>query len=297
MQRTPKQRAKELALDLFSIVPTRSSGALGIQWIPRTLRQSKAVNKGTQYLLLLGPSRSGTSLVQRLLNAHPAICMTYESIYYPLLNNLSGAAIQSYYYEVIKQSDHLARALQPESHLAKAQTFQQAYAYFGDKVIYQDDWRFRLRLRRAARRHDFDKLVALVRDPRARSLSLLDWSDERGKRYRETAGAHRRDKPARSQRILAEAEKWNRFIADLSTLSNTCTVHTLRYEDLVQAPAATFKAILAFLELNPGDYSRTALEGIHTKSVDLWQRQLPKELIAAVTEKTREGLKKLGYDL
>lgn len=163
----------------------------------RTMREAIHRHAGVRKAILLGPARSGTSVTYRLLNTHPKILMTYESIYSPFLQELDNKTLLAYYYEVAKQRRHLDRAVCPEANKHKPFAHQSNYDVFGDKMIYSPSPAFREKLVRALRRTKIDKCILLMRDPEP-----LQPPPTNGKK-RETGNS-----PNRPRRLMISTNSW-----------------------------------------------------------------------------------------
>ncbi len=117
---------------------------------PRTFQESCVLNKTTQNLLLLGLPRTGTSLMYQLLNMHPDVFITYESLYNPIMELDNYEERHGYFYEILKNHFHLNTSLQEEAVgiRAKPMPFNRPYKYFGDKKIYPNSNEFAGRMQK-----------------------------------------------------------------------------------------------------------------------------------------------------
>lgn len=270
-------------------------GGLPIRFEPRTLRESLVVSADTRQLLLIGLSRTGTSLMQRLLNAYPTVFVSYESVYMPFLSRERWPEVHAYYYEIVKQHKHLCRAVSGSHGSAKPYTFEEPFDYFGDKVIYQDNARFRRQVRRAVGSADVHRILFLVRDPRARALSYGKWLRRRQRSYPRTAGGCLTAE-AVQEAMVAQSCEWNRYIRDVTTHADAnvkCEV--VKYEDLLVYPERFMSDILDFLDLDRTQYPFDALDAVQTGSLDAWRTELNPEIQRRVSVVTQIHRERLGY--
>lgn len=264
------------------------------------MEESYIRSRTTKRLLVMGISRTGTSLLQRLLNVHPKVFVTYESIYRPFLGDNNWDDLHAYYYEVLKQHKHLCLALHdslpPDS--LKPFSFEEYYEYFGDKGIYNASRQFRRRLKRTVSSEDVDRIIFILRDPRARMLSYLKWVKRRNLTYKHTAQSWlRQEDPAKQQQfIIAESHTWNQYAADVfEHTSNSSKCMYVKYEGLVTSPADYIETMLDFLGLQPTLYPDRYLEVVTPHSVDTWREELERNIIEQVTDITRTYLEKFQY--
>lgn len=261
------------------------------------MKESEILCGSTKSVLLIGLSRTGTSLLQRLLNAHPRVFITYESIYRPFLGDNSWKDIHGYYYEVLKQHKHLCKAMDEQlSEVVKPFSFEKEFLYLGDKVIYNGSDEFRGRLRRALRTGRATKYIFVLRDPRARVLSFMKWIGDRDMAYTHTV---KPSPPKDTRRIVIEqSQVWNTYVKDIidyfGSDSRCCLV---KYEELVITPKDCMNKILDFMELDRGMYSRHLLSTVSSGSTRRWREELDADSIAEVTRMTRTQLEELKYDL
>jgi inorganic pyrophosphatase/exopolyphosphatase len=266
------------------------------------MEESMFMSKKTKKVLIIGMSRSGTSLLQRLLNAYPGVFITYESIYMPFFYNNKWQDVHAYYYEILKQYKHLSNAVHrdlPNEDL-KPFTFAEEYLYFGDKVIYSPNKKFRNTLKKIRKSQNVDKVIFIVRDPRARSLSLIKWVEKRNIDYRNTAKQPQNNIDLQ-QMINMQSNSWNQFTTDALTYSNpdhfdsNSKFMLLKYEDVVSEADKYIDKILIFLGLEPSLYPKQYLKDVNSKSVEKWKKQLTPNLIEDVENITINFIKKLSY--
>ncbi len=281
----------------FSKLLNLRSG-LKVFFKPRTLDESAAKSQETRQLLIVGLSRSGTSLLQRLLNAYPSVFIAYESIYMPFLGENNREDVHAYYYEILKQHRHLCLAapdrIPPEA--VKGFSFLEHYDYFGDKAIYNTGRQFRRRLRRAVKSGSVDKIIFIMRDPRARVLSFLKWKEKRDTIYTQTVPAQPTQQTDKT-RIIEQCGVWNTYVGDVCAYteqSSKCMFVT--YEELVREPKASIDHIMAFLNLKPDKYPFVNLDTIKPDSLSKWRDALSSESIAQIDTITKKYREKLGYE-
>jgi hypothetical protein len=249
--------------------------------------------------MIVGLSRTGTSLLQRLLNAYPGVIITYESIYRPFLGNNSWDNLHAYYYEVLKQYKHLCLALNSDfpPGSIKPFSFEQEFEYFGDKAIYNTSLMFRKRLSQVVSK-GVVKTIFTLRDPRARMLSYFKWEQHRNSAYQYTARSrsYRGDQFTHQELLEIESKAWNQYAADVFKYTNNVTTcMCIKYEQLAMSSVSSIESILNFLDLEPARYPERYLTAINSHSVDRWREELDQNTISQITEITRSYLEKFEY--
>lgn len=202
-------------------------------------------------LFIFGCPRSGTSLLTRMLHAHPEIAIPYEShLYnriYPLLRRSSGLtsprACTRLVEEILRSDyvkqwqpapslpDTLAAITRPGFHgvvegLLRAWTAAQGKSRWGEKTPQHTLWWRTIR-------EGFPDLqiIHLVRDGRDVALSYLD--------------AHFGPK-----HVYHLALRWAKYLSAAEAAAAALGEHgllTVRYEDLLEAPERELRRICAFL--------------------------------------------------
>lgn len=296
----------KFALNLFERISRKLrrmrmySGGLRVLLEPRTMQESYILNQDTRRLLVLGLSRTGTSLLQRLLNAHPKVFVTYESAYRPYFDDNSWPNLHAYYYEILKQHRHLCRSLSMESSpsAVKLASYEEKYAYFGDKGIYDPSPKFRKRLKRAIDSKTIDKVIFLMRDPRARTLSYLNWKQRSQVVYEHSAQLlqFKLEEMDQQQLIIRESQIWRQYAADVHryTAGSSRCIY-LKYEDLVTSPTVRIHDILSFLDLDRAEYAGAHLATVETGSLDRWRAEFDERAVARITQLTMPLLEKFQY--
>lgn len=208
-------------------------------------------------IFVVGAPRSGTTLLTRILDAHPAIALTDEIIFFDIILKaraevpaLDSAERIDRLFELMPAMDHVRYWRGMEATLAETRrrllaaprpsyallflllmqvhAEQKGARRFGDKT----PWNVR-HLERIVGIFPDARIIHLVRDPRANVAS-------------------RRRLPDTSQDVLSNAVKWRldvlaaRRFAE-GPLATPARFHELRYEDLVQEPEARVRAICAFI--------------------------------------------------
>jgi hypothetical protein len=157
----------------------------------------------------------------------------------------------------------------------------------------------------ALRAYPAARAVHIVRDGRDVVCSLLErgWlaaeregSDDAGLAY----GAHARFwvEPERADefRSASEAQRaawaWRRYVSAARAAPERTL--EIRYEELVNDPAAVAERLAEYLELERGLLA-TALAEAFDRSVGRWQRDLTAEQIKEVEAEAAELLQDLGY--
>ena len=257
-------------------------------------------SSGSSRLLIIGGlSRSGTSMLQRICNAHPQIVMTYESRI--LLN--TGRRFSGYFRGFgnnwQKKFRRLAEANGSRQyvtvwrfltalmlrgyrridlaaiHHALESVFPQA-ACVGDKYP-----RYLFHLSEFV---DYDdmRIVIIYRDGRDVAQSILqrvrtDWKDQ----------VWAQNKLSTPQKIAA------RWVEAIEQMERYCDqIHIIRYETLVNNPEAEFARLAEYLGVDPAgfDYS-----GVKTNSIGKYKQGLTEEQLAEFMEVAGPTLERLGY--
>jgi hypothetical protein len=254
----------------------------------RTMQEAINRHTGVRKAILLGPARSGTSVTCRLLNTHPKILMTYESIYSPFLQELDTRTLLAYYYEVAKQRRHLDSAVCLEANKHKPFAHQSNYDVFGDKMIYSPSPAFREKLVRALRRTKIDKCILLMRDPRALAASTGKWKERRNREFTQSA--------PENYDLNKLMDMWLTFATDiLNIYTNFPQVIVTRYEDMVTRPEEAFHRLLQFLGADAGQCPPETTASVHSRSLEAWKNTLTEQEVNFIREKGGTPMDKFGY--
>jgi hypothetical protein len=267
-------------------------------------------------LLLLGVSRSGTTLLRVILDRSPGIAIPDESFFVPLLARRHGGVIDAERFlddvarlTVVRAwgltGDDVAPRLRSGMPTADAiAAVFETYAAAAGKTRWGDKTPMYMRhLDLLERLFPDAEYVHLVRDGRDAALSFLEMP---GGTYTRT-WAH----PATAAQFAC---LWRREVRDARALGRRvgpARYHEVRYEELVADPESVVRGICAFAQLpfEPAmlDYAGTVdvsakphqqrLLTPPTTGVRSWRDDLPAEDVAAFEGIAGELLSELGYDL
>ena len=262
-------------------------------------------------VVVLGVSRSGTTLLKAMLDSHSQLAIPSESYFIPQLWHRHGAqpSREAFVDDLRRLAKIREWGVDPEdvrrrlperpSFSEAVQTIYRIYAEargkprFGDKTpLYMQH------LDVLARAFPRARYVHIVRDGRDAALSLLAMT--RRPRFN----------PARPRGVGDFACAWEREVRSARRFGRDHPYLELRYEDLVAEPEARLREVCAFLELDyePGmlEYHRREDPALHADHPRLaqppvrdarsWRREMsPRdgELFEAIAG---DLLAELGYE-
>jgi hypothetical protein len=284
-------------------------------------------------IFVVGPSRSGTTLVRSILNGHPALSIAPETHYFDDLRPRLGeralrplddgdrASVEKYF-RALENRFYGQDGGPGEVPTDAGELRRQALALGGTADSYFEAFcRVRMNALGKSRwgektpRHVFRiaellgvwpqaKVVCLVRDPRAVVASYRDWKRAKSPagasadRVRATKSYH----PVLSALLIkgaveASRQAQRRFGEDHVLL--------LRYEDLVLEPEASVRALADWIGV---DYAPSMLEvsdkygsygdvggGISQAPLERWRKKLSPTEISVIQTCCRSTMEQTGY--
>jgi hypothetical protein len=265
-------------------------------------------------VVLLGVSRSGTTLLKEMLDSHPAVAIPTESYFVSQLWDRHGERPDPE--KFVSDIGRLARVkewgvspvdvrhrLSPEPSFAEAvQAVYRAYADLRQKSRFGDKTpAYMQRLDVLERAFPGAQYVHLIRDGRDAGLSFIEM--RRRPRFNW----------ARPRGLGAFAAQWRREVEGARRFGRgqaTGRYHELRYEDLVAEPEVVLRDICGFLriEFDPGmlDYHRAGepkllvdhprLTAPPTPGLREWREQMAPEEVECFEAIAGELLAELGYE-
>ncbi len=241
---------------------------------------------------IVGASRSGTTLLRLMLDAHPAIAIPGETHFYQAVlavdparadwvDAVIGAIVGSHawadYAMDAEAFARAARAARPREAADVVRTFYRMYAARFGKTGWGDKFPGNVpSMRGIARMLPEARFVHIIRDGRDVAASLREMWWRPGDSY------------ASCIEYWAETVRTARAEARAGF-----PYHELRYEDLVRDPERELRAICAFLGIayEPAmlEYHRGARSRIgEMRDWDFFGRFVPREVLIGIHERTSE---------
>lgn len=268
-------------------------------------------------IFLVGCPRSGTTLLQQMLDAHPDIAIAPETHFIRsfFLSDQYGDLNDDYNYKQLVKSivdipEFTEMELDSEEFVADSQTLERSYKSLFWLLLEQFRQRRRVRivgektpnhlLYMQTLQEFFPKacFIHIIRDPRAvvSSWKKVPW----------TTGS-----------VEGDARVWRRYMATArkSPPANGA-IFSLHYESLVTEPEECLKSICNFLgihfdramlryyikdskgvNISREPWKRNAVKPVSEDALMKWQQELTLDEIATVELITRDELVSLGYKL
>lgn len=276
------------------------------------------------YVFIVGSARSGTTLLRRIVDAHPLIAITPETHwvprYYerregvteegmvtPELLDLLGTYRRFPRFKVRREDlERLLEGHEPVTYSAFVTGFYDLFGRMRGKPLVGD--KTGEYARRIPTLHGLwpqARFVHLIRDGRDVCLSVLDW--------KEAPGASRFT-TWREDRVATTALWWRanvKLAREAGARLPPHLYHEIRYEALVTQPEAECRALCDFLGIPFDDsmvrfhegHTRTA-PGLSAKSAWLpitpglrdWRSQMPKDHLERFEAAAGDLVDELGYE-
>ncbi len=277
------------------------------------------------YLFVVGAARSGTTLLQRMLDAHPRLAVVNETYWLPRkFRERTGLTREGIVTDallpLLLASPKFERMGVDEGDLARLLADEQPVRYerFVAKI-------FDLYAKRAGKPLAGDKtpgyvrrmtqihalwprarFLHIIRDPRDVCLSMLDWRS--GERTAGQYGTWDMDP------LVSAALYWRYSVAvgrEAGAALGPRLYHEVRYESLVSASARELKGICAFLDLPYAEAMLRFYEGRTrpkpgrsskaqwlppTAGLRDWRTQLSGEDVERIEVAVEDLLPRLGYE-
>jgi protein-tyrosine sulfotransferase len=226
-----------------------------------------------EHVFVLGPPRSGTTLVRQMLLAHPLLTGPDKETFFFLRWNLSDFAVD----EIPPDQMAEIRAHSPDS----IRLFDGIASWMknanGARGFVEKSPQHALRLSFLRRYFPRSRFIFVCRDPRDGFISA------------------RRNPHMRTMTADEYAKLWLDCVMTRLKQPDSARIFDLRYEDLCAAPERHLRSMMTFLgydmvpeQLSPQRYSVTALsrrpgharlnQAIGSDTVGAWRRALPTEL-------------------
>jgi sulfotransferase family protein len=283
-------------------------------------------------IFVVGPSRSGTTLVRRVLNCHSDVSIAPETHYFddlrPRLGQRAVAPLQradkervEHYFLALSEKVYGHEGDPSRSTIDVADLRDEARslggtadAYFAAFCRLRMRWLGRSRWGEKTPRHVFRiddmraawpeaQVVCIVRDPRAAVASYRDW-----KRGKEPSNSADRARVTRSYNVVLNSLLVKgAMVAEEKALRDHGSgyVRLVRYEDVVSEPEAAVRALAHWLGL---EYEPAMLDvpdmfssyddvqrGISTVPVERWRRKLSPTEISVIQTCCRGTMERNGY--
>ncbi|RCX32259.1 sulfotransferase family protein [Thioalbus denitrificans] len=245
----------------------------------------------SEHVFVMGPPRSGTTLMQSLLRSHPGFCgledetwfffrRNYLDLRYPELPQEEMSRILRQARDSVDLFDAIANALMEQK---------------GARRFVEKTPEHALCLPFLTRHFPRSKFVFMLRDPRDGYLSAL------------------RNPRVKSGSIPMYTELWKRSVAAFVTAQESgAKIELVRYESLCRDPRAVLEKVMTFLgesldpaQLQSENYSKTRVrnqqghqrlaERITDASVGQWRAHLSPEQLEEFQERIGPWMERMGY--
>lgn len=273
-------------------------------------------------IFVVGAPRSGTTLFQRILDAHPRIGVADEIIYFDIIVNvrsevpdLKAAGAIDALFERLPKMDHfhnwngldevlavVRRELMEDPDPTYPLFFlklMQVYARLRGKVRFGDKTPWNVRhLDEILAIFPDARIIHLVRDPRANVASRVEL-------------------PRTSKDVITAAIKWRIDVEAARRFATGGKAHAgnyleLRYEDLVSDPEPWVRKVCAVVgeEFDPAmlnyhqsrdvmfkdqPYKEGVFKPVNTASIDAYKKRLKPAQIRLIETVAGPSMKRLGY--
>ena len=280
-------------------------------------------------IFVVGPSRSGTSMVREMLNRNSAVWITRETHYFDDLRQRSATRdeIEAYFARIgaaaygastddaegHRESLRLREAAAtlgatPDAYFesfCRLRAEDQGRPHWGEKTP-----RHVMQVARMLELYPDAKIVCLVRDPRAVVASYRDWTRRAAlSPDRDSAFAADRSRARSSYGLLLSslmcAASLRAGIRALREFGPE-RVRLLRFEELVQAPRETLVDLCDWLDLPFTDamidvplvqssYDGSVRQGVSTEPVERWRTKLSTQEVGVIELACSRVMRELGY--
>ena len=240
-------------------------------------------------VFLVGCPRSGTTLLQRLLDAHPEVAVAPETFFcrnFWKRRREFGDLNQDENHDrlldkICSLPEFAEMGLSRDAYAGAAKgirslegLFQLLFAQFADlrgaRVVGEKTPNHLLYMRSLERLFPGARFVLIIRDPRAVTAS---W----------------RSVPWSNGSLASDAEVWRKYQSAARRLPpRKAELHTLRYEELVRAPEAVLQGVCNFIGV---PFDKAMLEFHHSESlsVDAEREPWKREANSPLTDQRVEG--------
>jgi predicted protein tyrosine phosphatase len=267
-------------------------------------------------LVVLGVSRSGTTLLRVILDRSPGIAIPDESFFVPLLARRHGGAVDAERFldDVARIPTIRAWGLQPDDIAPRVRSGMatgdaiaaifEAYAARAGKPRWGDKTPMYMRhLGLLARLFPDAQYVHLVRDGRDAALSFLEMPEGTFTR----TWAH----PATPAQFACLWSKEVSAARALGRRAGPARFHEVRFEELVEDPERVVSGICAFAEIPFESDMLAYMDSVDvsdkphqqrllrppTAGVRSWREDMPPDDVAAFEAVAGDVLLELGYDV
>lgn len=266
-------------------------------------------------IFIVGPERSGTTLLTTILSSHPNVAISLETFFFSIYDEI-GCELPEYFdqfwHRYVQNERFLYLHLSPAYILKRIRKFGvptkknvfQAIMLEYSKVMQKPRWGEKTpqHFRRLDEIFDWfpkAKIIYTLRDPRATVSSRIV-------------------RPWALNSVNLASRIWRDSASVLENWSNNSNVHVVRYELLVTQTEAQVIDLCRFLEEpyvpnmildrsldsvkahDTKGYHRdqilTALAPVHTNSLYKWKTKLTSSQIAAIEYITTTQMKRWGYE-
>jgi hypothetical protein len=241
---------------------------LGLNFTPRTFKESVISFEKSTPILLVGLPRSGTSLAQIIFNHFQQVYLAYEATNEPFIYEKNTYKLSAFFYESLRQAEHIQK-ISPEmqkSKLVKKPPHMHQYKYLGNKTIFSTSKKYQDKLTKLINNNEKIKVIFISRDPRDRLLSILKWKDKRNQLFKNTI-----EHTTEIQDIARiENQRSNDFLKFTQRFQNNPNVLTIPYETFV-SDKSSLTQISKFLDINDfSDVEEYFDKNVFSKSVGNW---------------------------
>jgi hypothetical protein len=276
------------------------------------------------YLFVVGCPRSGTTMLRRMLDAHPELAITPETHWVPewferqaggdrnggVTREFVQSLLESARFRKLKVGDdevwRLFEEGEPVSYASLVEHVYDAYGRLrGKRLVGDKTPGYTKAMPLLHRLFPWAKFVHLVRDGRDVCLSATSWHQ---------VGRLERRFPSWRQEPVATAALWwelhVRLARDAGASMEPSHYHEMRYEELVADPAEEAGALCSFLGLAYSEAMTRFHEGRTRKDPELgsnkqwlpptpglrdWRTQMPEHDVELFEAVAGELLDELGY--
>lgn len=264
-------------------------------------------------IVVLGTPRSGTTLLRRILDAHPSIACPPETYVLQaaarflheesFTHGLKIGVLTGLSYAGFSDTEVIGRLRAFAFGLLQESATRRGKARWAEKTAFDA---FHVpAIRRICEGHV--RFVCIQRHGLDVACSLVDLADKTGG-YVEELHAYLRQ---HAEPLQAFAHAWVDTATSIADVAQRDDAIDLRYEDLVRDPQAVMRRVLEFLDepwedglveraladagqVGFGDWKTYARKGIDASSIDRWRR-LPRPAQARLAEICNPLLQRLGY--